>query len=95
MTSFALPSRAAWAARMRRGSGHVRVPSGTTSIYSVRPTATASVSTPLTWAEVEKGVAIEAFRLDNVRARIEKVGDLWKPLNAAKGRVNLGMFFGS
>jgi len=64
------------------------------SIYSVRPTATASVSTPLTWAEVEKGVAIEDFRLDNVRARIKKVGDLWKPLNAAKGRVNLGMFFG-
>jgi bifunctional non-homologous end joining protein LigD len=65
------------------------------SIYSVRPTATASVSTPLTWAEVEKGVAIEDFRVDNVRARIEKTGDLWKPLNAAKGRFNLGMFFGS
>ena len=65
------------------------------SIYSVRPTVTASVSTPITWAEVEKGVRIEDFRLDNVRARIAKVGDLWKPLNAAKGRVNLGMFFGS
>ena len=65
------------------------------SIYSVRPTATASVSTPITWAEVEKGVAIEDFRLDNVRARIAKVGDLWKPLNAAKGRTNLGMFFRS
>jgi bifunctional non-homologous end joining protein LigD len=65
------------------------------SIYSVRPTSTASVSTPLSWAEVEKGVAIEAFRLDNVRARIKKVGDLWKPLNAVKGRVNLGLFFGS
>jgi len=44
---------------------------------------------------VEKGVAIEAFRLDNARARIKNVGDLWKPLNAAKGRVNLGLFFGS
>jgi bifunctional non-homologous end joining protein LigD len=65
------------------------------SIYSVRPTATASVSTPLTWAEVEKGVAIEAFRLDNVRARIKKLGDLWKPLNAARGRTNLALFFGS
>ena len=61
----------------------------------MRPTSTASVSTPLTWAEVEKGVAIEAFRLDNVRARIRKVGDLWKPLNAAKGRTNLSLFFGS
>jgi len=65
------------------------------SIYSVRPTSTASVSTPLTWSEVEKGVAIEDFRLDNVRARIAKVGDLWKPLNAAKGRANLGTFFGA
>ena len=65
------------------------------SIYSVRPTTTASVSTPLTWAEVEKGVAIEAFRLDNVRARIKKVGDLWKPLLAARGRTNLSMFFGT
>jgi bifunctional non-homologous end joining protein LigD len=65
------------------------------SIYSVRPTATASVSTPLTWAEVEKGVAIEDFRVDNVRARIAKSGDLWKPLNAARGRFDLGTFFGS
>ena len=65
------------------------------SIYSVRPTATASVSTPLTWAEVEKGVAIEDFRLDNVRARIEKAGDLWKPLLAARGRFDLSTFFGS
>jgi len=65
------------------------------SIYSVRPTATASVSTPLTWAEVEKGVAIEDFRLDNVRARIKKVGDLWKPLLAARGRFDLSTFFGS
>ena len=65
------------------------------SIYSVRPTATASVSTPLTWAEVEKGVAIEDFRLDNVRTRIAKTGDLWKPLNAARGRFDLSTFFGS
>jgi bifunctional non-homologous end joining protein LigD len=64
------------------------------SIYSVRPTAAASVSTPLTWAEVEKGVAIEDFRLDNVRARITKVGDLWKPLLASRGRADLSMFFG-
>ena len=62
------------------------------SIYSVRPTATASVSTPLTWAEVEKGVAIEDFRLDNVRARIKKVGDLWKPLLSQRGRFNLGEY---
>jgi bifunctional non-homologous end joining protein LigD len=62
------------------------------SIYSVRPRPRAPVSTPLTWKEVDKGVAIEDFRLDNVRDRIAKVGDLWKPLLAKRGRVDLGKF---
>lgn len=50
------------------------------SIYSVRPTPKACVSTPVTWKEIEKGVRIEDFHLRNVRKRIEKLGDLWKPL---------------
>jgi bifunctional non-homologous end joining protein LigD len=62
------------------------------SIYSVRPTPAASVSTPIAWSEVEKGVRIEDFRLDNVRPRIAKVGDLWKPLLATRGRTDLGKF---
>ena len=63
------------------------------SIYSVRPRPLATVSTPLTWAEVFKGARIEDFRLDNVRERIAKVGDLWKPLLSARGRTNLKKFF--
>jgi len=59
------------------------------SIYSVRPRPLAPVSTPVTWEEIDKGVRIEEFRLDNVRARIEKVGDLWKPLLNTGGRVDL------
>jgi bifunctional non-homologous end joining protein LigD len=59
------------------------------SIYSVRPTPLATVSTPLQWAEVARGAAIEDFRLDNVRDRISKVGDLWKPLLASSGRTDL------
>ena len=62
------------------------------SIYSVRPTPLATVSTPVTWEEVEDGVTIEDFRLDNVRERFAKVGDLWKPLLLAKGRADLGRF---
>jgi bifunctional non-homologous end joining protein LigD len=62
------------------------------SIYSVRPQPLATVSTPLTWEEVAKGASTEDFRLDNVPARIEEVGDLWKPLLAAKGRTNLEKF---
>ena len=59
------------------------------SIYSVRPRPLAPVSTPVTWKEVEKGIRIEDFRLDNVRRRIKRTGDLWKPLLQARGRVDL------
>jgi len=59
------------------------------SVYSVRPRPQATVSTPVTWDEVRNGVSIEDFRLENVRTRIAKVGDLWKPLLAARGRTNL------
>ena len=59
------------------------------SIYSVRPRSAAPVSTPVTWKEIEQGVRIEDFRLDNVRPRIAKFGDLWKPLLLKRGRVDL------
>ena len=59
------------------------------SIYSVRPTPKACVSTPVTWKEIEKGIKIEDFRLDNVRKRIEKLGDLWKPLLDKRKRFDL------
>ena len=62
------------------------------SVYSVRPHPRACVSTPITWKEVEAGVRIEDFRIDNVRARFKKTGDLFKPLLAKKGRVDLGKF---
>jgi bifunctional non-homologous end joining protein LigD len=62
------------------------------SIYSVRPTKWASVSTPVTWQEVLRGVRIEDFTLLNVRPRIKRRGDLWKPLLEKRGRFNLGAF---
>jgi bifunctional non-homologous end joining protein LigD len=63
------------------------------SIYSVRPKPKATVSTPVTWKEVEKGIRMEDFRIDNVRQRIAKLGDLWKPLLTQKERTNLDRFF--
>lgn len=63
------------------------------SIYSVRPKPEATVSTPVTWDEVEKGVRIEDFTISNVPARIETRGDLWKPLLHKKGRFDLGALF--
>jgi bifunctional non-homologous end joining protein LigD len=59
------------------------------SIYSPRPKKRATVSTPVTWREVEGGIAIEDFRIDNVPARVAKLGDLWKPLLAKRGRFRL------
>jgi bifunctional non-homologous end joining protein LigD len=64
------------------------------SVYSVRPTPMATVSTPVDWKEVENGIRIEDFRLDNVRERIRLRGDLWKPLLTTRGRVDLGKFLG-
>ncbi|HVY46417.1 MAG TPA: hypothetical protein VHB21_11085, partial [Minicystis sp.] len=64
------------------------------SVYSVRPKPRASVSTPVTWAEVERGVAIDDFRVDSVPARLAELGDLWAPMLARDGRVDLGSFLG-
>ncbi|MFN7918344.1 MAG: non-homologous end-joining DNA ligase [Vicinamibacterales bacterium] len=63
------------------------------SIYSVRPKPDATVSTPVTWHEVESGVRIEDFTIHNVPARIAERGDLWKPLLQKRGRFNLGALF--
>jgi bifunctional non-homologous end joining protein LigD len=59
------------------------------SIYSVRPTVQATVSTPVRWEEVEAGFEITDFTMANVPDRVRKLGDLWKPLLAARGRFPL------
>jgi bifunctional non-homologous end joining protein LigD len=59
------------------------------SVYSVRPTPRATVSTPVTWEEIERGLRIEDFRMDNVPARVRTVGDLFAPLLAPRGRFTL------
>ncbi|HEY4441197.1 MAG TPA: non-homologous end-joining DNA ligase [Candidatus Elarobacter sp.] len=62
------------------------------SVYSVRAKPRATVSTPVTWDEVEAGIEIEDFRLDNVRERFVRVGDLWAPMQAKTARVDLARF---
>ena len=59
------------------------------SVYSVRPRPGAPVSTPVSWAEVERGIAIDDFRMDNVPARVATLGDGWKPMLAKRGRFPL------
>jgi DNA primase len=46
----------------------------------------------VTWEEIEHGIAIEDFRMDNMRARLRDAGDLWKPLVSPRGRLDLKPF---
>jgi len=62
------------------------------SIYSVRPRPKATVSTPVKWSEVERGITIEDFKIENVPARLRRLGDLWKPLLAKRGRFKLEVY---
>jgi bifunctional non-homologous end joining protein LigD len=50
------------------------------SVYSVRPRPEASVSAPVTWQEVERGIATSDLRMDCMPKRIEQYGDLFKPV---------------
>jgi bifunctional non-homologous end joining protein LigD len=54
----------------------------TVAPYSLRAQATPTVSTPLTWEEVEAGAA-RAFTSDEVLERIEEYGDLLEDLLTA------------
>src|SRR5437762_9073397 len=59
------------------------------SVYSVRPTKAATVSTPVTWEEIERGFRMEDFRMDTIPQRLREVGDLWKGVTMGRGRFNL------
>ncbi|WP_198950029.1 DNA polymerase domain-containing protein [Kineosporia sp. A_224] len=56
------------------------------SAYSVRPTADARVSTPLTWDEVP-GCRPERFTLPAVLARYADLGDPWAGIETAAGSL--------
>lgn len=48
--------------------------------YSVRPQPGATVSMPLHWDEVKKGLLPKQFNLKNAMERIKREGDLFKPV---------------
>lgn len=48
--------------------------------YSLRPTPQATVSMPLEWNEVRKGLRPTDFTINNARKRITAKGDIWKPV---------------
>ncbi len=62
------------------------------SVYSVRPRPGAPVSSPITWEEVENGIAIDDFSIFNVPGRVAELGDLWAPVVDPNERFDLGKF---
>ncbi len=59
------------------------------SLYSPRPKPRATVSTPVTWEEVERGIRIEDFTIASVPERVRRLGDLWQPLLSDANRFDL------
>jgi bifunctional non-homologous end joining protein LigD len=62
------------------------------SVYSARPKPRAVVSTPVGWDEIERGIQMDQFRIDNVPARVRRTGDLFHPLLLRNKRVRLEQF---
>ena len=65
------------------------------SAYSVRPKPRAPVSAPVTWEEIERGIEIEDFRINNMKRRLTEVGDLFKPVLLQKNRFKLTPWAGA
>jgi bifunctional non-homologous end joining protein LigD len=69
----------------KRGSKHIymdylqnRRGQTIASVYSLRPKVGATVSTPLLWKEVKKGLSPKQFTIHNIEARVKKMGDIFK-----------------
>ena len=54
------------------------------SAYCVRPKKKAPVSTPLDWDELKKGIKITDFNIQNIPARLEEKGDIFKKVLSEK-----------
>jgi len=48
------------------------------SVYSVRAKPGATVSAPVTWEEIKRGVKLSDFTIMTMPERLKKMGDLWK-----------------
>ena len=55
--------------------------------YCVRARQGATVSAPVSWAEVEKTVRIEDFSIVNMPERVSKLGDLFAPVLTNRQRI--------
>ena len=58
--------------------------------YSARAKRGATVSMPLTWKQIEKGVKISDFTIENVPGLMKKTGEPWKEFFANAQTLKLG-----
>ncbi len=87
MIRHADPDRVTMDWEIRRRTGKVfidhnmnRSGANISAAYSMRPEPGATVSTPLKWEEVARGVMPGDFRIDNVFRRLKRVDDLFRPV---------------
>ncbi len=59
------------------------------SVYTTRAKLKATVSMPVTWKQIEKGVKITDFTLKNVPTLCRKAGDLWADFFASRQTLKL------
>ena len=67
--------------------------------YSLRPKPGATVSMPLVWEEVKKGLKMKDFTLVNATERLKETGDLFKGvlgkgIDIAKAEKKIEALFG-
>jgi len=62
-----------------------------TSVYSPRATKHGTVSIPVEWSELKKGIKPEDFHLLNVKDRLQEKGDLFAPLLSMENKQDLHM----
>jgi bifunctional non-homologous end joining protein LigD len=73
----------AWQVSKRAGKVFIdhnmnRAGANIAAVYSLRPEPGGTVSTPVTWAEVERGITPGDFTIETVWKRFAKVGDLFE-----------------
>ncbi|HEX7529672.1 MAG TPA: hypothetical protein VF333_00900, partial [Pyrinomonadaceae bacterium] len=59
------------------------------SVFSARAKPGATVSMPLTWKQVEKGVKIADFTIKNARGLLGKNGNAWKEFFESRHSLKL------
>jgi bifunctional non-homologous end joining protein LigD len=60
------------------------------SPFSARAKPGATVSMPLTWQQVEKGVTISDFTIRNAPGLVQKSGDAWREFRESRQSLKLG-----